>query len=102
MISENARLKTPEIRFRVEEPGRSVFSGAKPTQYLWFRVLEHGAHYRQGLSIPTRHAEYSGEITHTLHALEEGDLVTATLVADDPNAPDWRVESITTIEHGSG
>lgn len=61
--------------------------------HLWLRVL-HGPDKGMRVSVPVRHPDYETDHLKTLNKVKRGDIVTATLVSDDVEYPNWRVASV--------
>lgn len=77
-------IKTEEMEFEVV---------GDDNNHLWLRVL-HGPDKGMRVSVPVRHPSYGDDELTTLSSVRHGDILTATLISDDEEPPNWRVSSV--------
>lgn len=84
-------MRTEEMEFEVV---------GDENNHLWLRVL-HGPDKGMRVSVPVRHPGYEDDELTTLSSVGHGDILTATLVSDDEEYPNWRVSSVSRTPAGS-
>lgn len=84
--------KTTLERFRVVEPGESIWNGSTNHTHIWFEVLT-GDDMGIRVGVPLFASRYSAEMEERVQSLNEGDIVEAVLQRED-SSDTWRPTKI--------